>query len=370
MRLLTSCLVSLLLAVGCGPLATSQQQPPPEGESTLQKDMKAYDALGAQLDSGRTEFLSKQAMEIASVGERLFWLQFPTFAPTLYSFDPKTGAKLRYEFSIGSDQYNYRASAKVVATGQRTGDKVVYRAYSANAAKELLGELSVDAPKDEQRWWAYAVDGDFVYYVVTAPTAALFRWRPGEVSPTQLLTFKEAGVELGIFLDFGLEGSQLYFIESGRLWRLDLETKKATWLKNKTEVGGTVWFDQEGVLFSTAKGPFYVSYATGEARDLAAELKANPYRLSETYATAHLYGGDGMGLRGRTVFYVGNSGVFRYELDGQKIQPLLLEPHGGDVRIEYRYPTPLPNGDLFVVGLTSSSGSVGADGPVYRIPAP
>ena len=43
--------------------------------------MKAYDALTAQLDGARTEFLSKQAMEISAVGDRLFWLQFPTFSP-------------------------------------------------------------------------------------------------------------------------------------------------------------------------------------------------------------------------------------------------------------------------------------------------
>ena len=48
-------------------------------------------------------------------------------------------------------------------------------------------------------------------------------------------------------------------------------------------------------------------------------------------------------------------------------RPILLEPHEAEVRIEYRYPTIVDSGALFVVGLTSTSGSVGADGPVYQV---
>ena len=58
------------------------------------------------------------------------------------------------------------------------------------------------------------------------------------------------------------------------------------------------------------------------------------------------------------------------------ITPVLLEPRpdapGQDpssqpLRIEYRYPQVTTDGTLYVTGLTSASGSVGADGPIYSV---
>ena len=57
-------------------------------------------------------------------------------------------------------------------------------------------------------------------------------------------------------------------------------------------------------------------------------------------------------------------------MESGRVVPILIEPRpevSDGRRIEYRYPTVLDNGLLFVTGLTSESGAVGADGPVYRV---
>ena len=40
---------------------------------------------------------------------------------------------------------------------------------------------------------------------------------------------------------------------------------------------------------------------------------------------------------------------------------------GGEVRIDYRYPVALDSGKLYVTGLESTSGAVGAEGPIYQV---
>jgi hypothetical protein len=67
------------------------------------------------------------------------------------------------------------------------------------------------------------------------------------------------------------------------------------------------------------------------------------------------------------VIYIGNMGVFAYDIKADKITPLLLSPVRADLRIDYRYPVALDNGELFVTGLTSTSGATGADGPTYKL---
>jgi hypothetical protein len=90
------------------------------------------------------------------------------------------------------------------------------------------------------------------------------------------------------------------------------------------------------------------------------------YRLNESYDTAHRWSYD-IARYGRWIVYIGGTGVFAYHLDEQRVVPVLLQPLDEDMRISYRYPVVLEDGTLYVTGLTSYSGSVGADGPVYRV---
>jgi hypothetical protein len=344
--------------------------PPPTvtPEQRQQADIEAYRALAGQLEQRRTEFLPKTAMEIQAVKGRLFWLDFSNFNPILHSSDPAAKNHIKYGFSIGGSAYNYGASDSLVVTAQRSGDALVYRAYNTKAANELIAELKVPAPTDEQRWWAYAVDGGTVYYVRTTQGAELLKWVPGvDIAPTKVLSLADTGAEVGVFWDFAIEGDQMLFTESGRLWRLDLRTRTSTWLENSKQVSGPVQFDEAGALYNTAGGLLFHDNATGQVRNLSEELKSNSYKLSETFSTAHHLSQSDATRRGNTVYYIGQKGLFSYTLDTHTVKPLLLSPHDPKLTITYRYPQVLDDGTLFVVGLTSTSGSVGADGPVYRI---
>jgi hypothetical protein len=52
------------------------------------------------------------------------------------------------------------------------------------------------------------------------------------------------------------------------------------------------------------------------------------------------------------------------------VVPVLLPPRDAATRVVYRYPVTLSDGTLLVVGLMSSDGAVGADGPTFKVALP
>lgn len=363
-------LVLLLLGASLGAcLPMGMEEGPPSAEERQQQDIDDYRALSRELEKRRTEFLPRGPTELHGGRGSLFWLDFSRFDPTLHGFDEATQRHIQYGFSIGSGQhYNYRASGKLIATAQRVGGKLFFRAYRTTATHEQVGELQVPAPRDEQQWWAYDVDGETLYYVTTGGAAGteLLQWTPGSAAPIRVLVLEDTGVDVGVFEDFSIEGEWMLLVESGRLWRLNLSTRTAKWMRATKELNGPVQFDDSGVLYNTAGGALYYDAATDAFRDISAEIKASSYRLSETFAQGHLLV-EGATRRGQTVYYIGSSGLFSYELGSRAVKPVLLNPHSATPRIDYRYPQVVSNDSLYVLGLTSTSGAVGADGPVYRV---
>jgi hypothetical protein len=330
---------------------------------STEADRGDYISLQRRLDERRSEALGEDAGELAAVGNVLLWLDFSAFDPTLHSL--AGGAGTAYAFSIGSgNEHNYRASAQAIATAEPDGGSITYRLYAAGQPETLLGEAVFDAPGDEQRWWAYAVEGQSLYVVTTGAETTLHRYDPGGVA-TPVTTLESAGCEVGELWDFGVDAGVMVLVESGRLWRLDLGSNTCTFLGNDTEVSGSVDFRADGVLYESATGPFFAS-ADGSTLDVAQAILASPYRLNETYASSHLYA-SGLARFGAWVVYVGQSGVFAYQRESHEVAPILLHPIDGEVRVDYRYPVVLDDGTLFVTGLTSTSGAVGADGPVFRV---
>jgi hypothetical protein len=332
------------------------------------KDSAEYDALVADLERNRTPFLGEEADELAAAKQRVYWLEFPGFDPSLHSY--AGGARVDYAFSIGTgDEYNFRASTDVVVSAAHESDQVVYRAYAASGSMQPLGATNFASPGDEQRWYAYAVDGNTVYIVLSnAPSmngTTLMRWTPGS-SPVPVTTLESAGIEVGEFWDFGVEGNTMLLIEDGRLWRLDLSTNQAEWLQNETEISGNVNFEPDGVLFEAATGAFFYRTDTRELLDIGLTISESPYAINESFASSHLYQ-EGLTRWGDHAIYVGQSGIFSLHLGTHDINPLLLEPRTDSPRVEYRYPVALESGTLYTTGLTSESGSVGADGPVYAL---
>jgi hypothetical protein len=336
------------------------------GGDQTERDIAGYVSLQIELDQGNTEFLGNVADELHAAGNHLFWLEFRGWDPTLHGWNAETDQRVNYSFSIGGgDRWSYRTSRNALATAEEGFDQITYHVWDIDAPDTEITTAVFDAPTDEQRWWAYAVHDTTLYVVTTGEVTTLYRV-PAGGTPEAVTTLESAGCNVEIFMDFDVEGGTMIFIESGRIWRLDLPSNTATWLGNETEISGSVNFAQDGVIFESARGPFFYVYETHELIDLEAEIQASGYQINETFASSHLYDQDIWRYRDWMV-YIGSSGVFAYHLYEGEVRPLLLEPRSEEVRIEYRYPVVLENGLLFVTGLTSTSGSVGADGPVYSV---
>lgn len=333
------------------------------GGDTTEKDIAQYDATQAQLEQRRTVF-NNNAMEPTGWGTRLFWLEFPGYDPSLHSYETSGSVTTHYKFPIGSgDKYNYRASEKIVVTAELKGDKVVYHAYRIDKPEESLGELSLPNPGSGIRWWAYAPDQEDVYYVTTDDGTQLWKWTPGQAAGTMLMKLEDTGAQVGEFWDFGVDGNTMIFIESGRIWSLDIAAKKSTWLGNKTESTSAFW-DKDGVLFSTAEGPFFYNFAGGSLTDVAAAIDSSGYKLNDTFQNVHRYNTD-LARSKNVMGYIGSSGFFTYDLGTKAVKPVLLNAR--DNSVTYRYPVVLDDGTMFVQGLESESGSIGADGPLFRV---
>jgi hypothetical protein len=125
------------------------------------------------------------------------------------------------------------------------------------------------------------------------------------------------------------------------------------------------------VLFDTQDGGLqFFSYATNSLTDLSARIDTHAFPLNATFANASSYdgGADGGFARwGNDVVYIGDDGVFAYDLVADKVTAIVLSPDLADLRIDYRFPVALADGTLFVLGLTSTDGAEGADGPTYKI---
>jgi hypothetical protein len=337
--------------------------------ASQQADIDQYNQIATDLQKARSQFLGKEADEHWASGNTLFWLEFPTFQPNLNSWSAGTGTKVKYKFNISSEgkDYNYRGGKDLVATASREGDKVKYLVYNPGQANSSAGTFQLDSPKNGTKWHAYDVDGKNVYVMVSTTGAnTISRWTPGG-QLTPLYKLEDKGVTVGEFWDFKVFGQRMIFIESGRIWSMDLTTGKATWLKNKTQARSAA-FDNEGVLYAQSKGDlYYMPLGSATLRDINAEIMASGYQMNKTFNMAHRPANDQFALYKQTVIYTAQSGIFTFNLTTKKVAPLLLEPRDPKLRTVYRKPVVMDNGTLFVLGLQSTNGAVGAEGPIFKL---
>lgn len=341
--------------------------PPGAGEGeidTTQRDIQHYEELAEELEEDREQFLGEAADELRAIGNRVFWLQFPQFAPDLYSWAPGEAEPRRYDFSIGGDAYNYSASEQLVVTAEAQGQELVYRAYAVAESNALLGELTIDGPSDEQRWWAYAADGANVYIAVTGENTKILQWRPGSEAQ-ELLVLEDLGVEVGELWDIFAYRGRLLVIESGRLWLVDPGNQTASFMQNQQEVR-SVSINKNGVAYPADGGPRYLSFAGGPPIDVGQRIEDSGYELNQTFSSAHRYLSHPV-LFEEEILYVSQSGIFSLDIPTGEVQPLLLEPRDPDLRLVYRDPQVLEDGTVFLQGLASESGAIGADGPIYQL---
>lgn len=369
-------ILGLCVALGaCGiagpPAREDANAAPVDGASA---DIAQLGRLRAELERFRIQAFDKGAQGLESHGNVLYWKTYPAFAATLHR---REGTKtIDYAFGIGAgDDESFHASHDVVVTAARAGGMTVYRTYDARATGRPLGEAKMPAPSDEQKWWPYAVSGSTVYVVTTSsvPTGAkhvVWSFTAGGI-PAQLTTLEDTGMTVGELLDVAVDGSTMMVVESGRLWKVDLAAKHATSLHNDVEIRGAVSFDAHGVVWEDASGVQLFEAGSTRVRHVSMELKASPYVLNETYKTAHYFspktGGANVFRWNDWIVYTADGGLFAYDLKSRAITPVLLDvdDDGEGRRIVYTSPVALDDGTLFTVGLRSTSGAVGADGPVY-----
>jgi hypothetical protein len=340
--------------------------------TTTDQDVAQYDALQAQLEKNRSQFLTPGASDLNGFGTHLYWLDFLSGNPSLQSFESVSGKTVNYTFSIGdTNTYNYRTSNAIIVSAENTGSNVVFHTFAIDQPNMSLGDLMADPPSSGVEWWAYSPDGGDLYYVETQSKTALMKWTPGAASPTMLFNLEDLGVKVGEFQDFIVASGLMVFIESGRVWSLDLNTKVPVPLGNMTESQGADVLSG-GVLMSTATGPFFYNAQTKMLRDIAGAIAASSYKLNGTFAQAHLYDAGAMSSGSlnfasyqHIIGYIANSGLFTFDMDTNAVAPLLLDAR--DNSTVYAYPVFLDDGSVFVQGLSSSDGAIGADGPVYRL---
>ncbi len=199
-------------------------------------------------------------------------------------------------------------------------------------------------------------------YVVVAGDAetAMYRWTPPG-RPSRLWSFEELGYDLGEFMAFGVEDGVMVFIESGRIWRGTVDDGRAEWLGNETQVTGSVSFDATGVMWGAGDGALWFVDLEGDPTpvNLSAAVRASPWRLNDTYATAHHIGGDGFWRQGDTVVYEAFDGIWAVDVSDLSFTPLVLEDP--DVPARWLDPVMLRDGTVFVTQIVS------ADGPVWRL---
>lgn len=341
---------------------------------TQDQDIAGYETLQADLEGKRKVFLEGPAQDFTTAGNTLFWIEAAVGDPLLHSYDAASKQTTNYGFKVyltgpsnpnPIDNVNYVASTSLIATmNQLDGANT----YAVGSEKSELGKLTLPAPPYGQKWWAYGVNGGDVYVtIILDEKYHLQRWTPGDAMPTDVAILDDliAPNKMGEFHNFAVSGETLIFDEGNRIWLAQLTDAKAKWAKNEKHVGG-VDFYAGGAVYSEGAEFWRYDAAKDTRENLSEKMRGGAYELNKTFAEAHHPASNSTWVkRGNTIVYEANFGIFSYDLDAATVEPLLLSAR--DNSIVYKYPTALENGTLFVKGLVSSSGSIGADGPTYTL---
>jgi hypothetical protein len=346
-------------------------------QQAVEDDIAQYESLQQKLEATREEFIKTPAQDFYAAGNTLYWVEVGSGNPLLRSFDDGAKKRTDYTFKVfltGTsapnpvDTINYHASSSTIATmNVLDGGNV----YAAGFPEQLLGKLNLPAPSFGQRWWAYSVTAEDVFVVVIDSTSGKYmlqKWSLDTSTFTTLLALDDliSPNAIGEFLDFAVDGTTLIFAESGRIWMADLADGKAKWVQNDKEIGSANFYDG-GVVYSQGAEFYRYDMATDTRENLTEKIQAG-YSMNKTYSHAHYPDNNGSWCKHKNkIVYHGSSGIFAYDLTSEKVIPILLDAR--DNSVVYRHPTAVDTGTLFVKGLVSESGAIGADGPTFVIDA-
>jgi hypothetical protein len=349
------------LALGCGLVVGGE--PLDEGDS-IADDIAQYEQLVATLEAERAQALDEQVTEVTSAGPWLAWLDGQALGLRRYPD--------RLELELDAPDPSYRLGESHVITAERTDLEVLYRGYALPDG-ELLDERSFAAP-EQGGWSCYALLGDAAV-IIEAQGHAIWRWRLGVEQPNQLGTLADAGIvverveQLEAVLREG--EASLILRADARLWILELSSFTGTSI---AELDALLAVDARGLLYSHEDALYLRELDDGETLRIDEAIAASGWSLNPTFASIHLYTGDGASLADDRVLYIGSAGVFAYALEqtgAEAITPILIEPRwdvaAGISRVEYREPR-FAGGTVFARGLIGPHGELGEHGPIFAVP--
>ncbi len=295
----------------------------PDPLAQQQADIDAYEALQDELLASATKIveLGSSAVTLQTSPGRLWYARFVDWDPDLFNLDVASGAITGCGKIAGSgDAPNFRGSDRYSAVAVGTeGDIELYDASTC----VLVATVDLPPPTSGLRWWASALDGETLYAVVEEADAhQVLRWREGTLTP--LGTLEEAGYQVSEFWDFGVEGDTMFYIESGRLYELDLTAWSSVWVDHGTQISGPVSWDATHVLFVASDGAFVWDRSTLVTMDLGATVNALP-DLNSTYTDLEDFNGGFATLADGVVHYESGRGIMSYDLATQSLTPRVLE---------------------------------------------
>jgi hypothetical protein len=358
---------AFLALIGCGGGETG-------GAQTQEEDIAEYESLRADLEGKRSVFIEGPAQDFQAAGNTLFWVEAAAGNPLLHSYDAASKQTTDYTFKVylvgpsspnPIDNLNYIASTSMVVSMNELDGA---NAYAVGQPMSSLGKLVLPAPPFGQKWWAYSVDASNLYVMILENADSKYhlkRWSPGETDYSEVLVLDDliAPNVMGEFHNFAVSGTTLIFDEGNRIWISELTDTKAKFAKNEQHVGFAD-FQKGGAVYNEGSEFFRYDVATDTRENLSEKIRNNAYTLNKTYEAAHHPVDDTTWAKYQsTIFYEANFGIFAYNIDSDTVKPMLLDAR--DNSVVYKYPTVLANGTIFVKGLESSSGAIGADGPTF-----
>lgn len=344
-----------------------------------QDNITQYEQLRMQLDAQRELALPADRVDdVRAAGPWLVWLDiYQGWSGVLHARRYPGGEEVVSAAPIGDEDTppNYEIGEELGMTAVTVGGDARYTVFRL-ATGAVLDEVTMKKP-GAAKYDAYAVFGEQAYIVVEDEDLAVYAWTPGTDTPTRIGALGEAGVNFGAFAGFVVTEDEagtrrLIGIGTAGTYSMDLATTTITQVPLPImPLEGAI--NEYGIAVIDGKDLWWYDWGAAQARAIHDELAAASYQLNSTFAQAHLVGSgfaaQDVAIDGTTLYYRSNSGIYAYDVATRAVTPVLLDDvnyTGSGVFVKY---TGLAAGDgsLFAVGLESTSGSTGADGPIYRI---
>lgn len=338
------------LAAACDPFAFGSTP-----GSSQKQDLAQYDQLELMLEANRTAFASNDFSNPYAVDNTLFLYNYYGSYPGLHGYNKRTGRHVAYKFGVRIEQgYGYAASDDLVLPRSYLSSKEI-RAYAADQENTLLGSINIYSLQQ------ISVSGSAVYVVTKDETGTwLKKWAPGMADAVSVRSLDEAtGTRIGSISDFRIDGSVLLLIEGedDRLWRLDLGAQRATLLPSLVKNAQDIDLRADGVMYVASSGLYFIDTATLQQTKISDLIEDNPYRINSTFADAHHFSAN-FARFGKYVIYRSRSGIFSYDRQANKIQPLLLDSRGPTIDgVTHLYPVVVKGGFLYVKSLEGAAGN-------------